>query len=73
LRLCDRVVLVMSIKYAQRRPLDDIAAQLGARERLTRAALLHLELRGYVRRWDDGQWGLTSSGNTRRNKLTATG
>jgi DNA-binding IclR family transcriptional regulator len=66
-----RVVLIMAHKYAQRRSADDLAAQLNLYSDELVDELQVLQRIGYVRRWSDGTWSLTSQGNAKRNQLTA--
>jgi DNA-binding IclR family transcriptional regulator len=67
----DRIVFVMSTKYAQRRSADDLAGQLKLMPSTAYSRLASLERRGLVRRWTDGTWNLTPIGNMRRHELTA--
>jgi DNA-binding MarR family transcriptional regulator len=66
-----RVILMMALKYAQRRSAADLAGQIRIDARLVVSELRFLERAGYVRHWPDRTWSLTSLGNTRRNQLTA--
>jgi DNA-binding IclR family transcriptional regulator len=61
----------MAHKYAQRRDVGGLAQQLGLQQQETQDALDQLQRRGLVRRWPDGQWGLTTTGNSLRNRRTA--
>lgn len=66
----DRIVFVMSTKYAQRRSADDLAAQLEIKPVTAYRCLTSLEQRGFTRRWTDGTWSLTTAGNMHRHELT---
>lgn len=70
MKLEDRALIIMAFKYAQRREVEDVAHQLGAGVEDVQDALDQLQRRGLVRRWPDGQWGLSSAGNLERNRLT---
>lgn len=67
----DRLLMMMAVKYAQRRHASDLAHALGLQWAQVLPVLLELEQSGLVCRWSDGQWGLTPAGNVRRNELTA--
>lgn len=67
----ERVVFVMSAKYAQRRSIDDIAGQLGIDNAICLRMMIALRGRGLVRYWPGGEWGLTTTGNAARNRLTS--
>lgn len=66
-----RIIFVMSIKYAQRRSVDNLANQVGLSSDVVLDKLLDLQRRKLVRRWTDGGWGLTQAGNMTRNDLTS--
>lgn len=66
----DRIVFVMSTKYAQRRSADDLAAQLEIKPVTAYRCLISLEQHGHTRRWTDGTWSLTCAGNMHRHELT---
>jgi DNA-binding transcriptional regulator LsrR (DeoR family) len=66
----ERIVFVMSIKYAQRRSVESIANQVDLSRDFVLDRLLELQRRYIVRRWTDGGWGLTGTGNMARNRLT---
>jgi hypothetical protein len=68
--LADRIVLTMAAKYAQRRNAENIANEIKMDVRLVISELGGLERLGLVHCWSDGQWGLTSKGNVKRNELT---
>jgi Mn-dependent DtxR family transcriptional regulator len=61
----------MAHKYAQRRSAEDLASQLHLDSNQVAEELQVLQRIGYVRRWSDGTWSLTSQGNAKRNQLTA--
>lgn len=65
------MVFVMSMKYAQRRSIEDVAAQLGIDETTCRRTMIALRCAGLVRWWSSDEWGLTSAGNATRNHLTS--
>jgi predicted transcriptional regulator len=66
----ERLILVMAMKYAQRRSAENLAAQLGLSLQVVVDELKLLDRMNLVHRWSDGRWGLTSAGNIRRNHLT---
>jgi hypothetical protein len=70
LTLADRLVLVMAVKYAQRRSVFDLAKQLYAHPVAVELELKLLDRSYLTRRWTDRRWGLTSAGNLLRNRLT---
>lgn len=71
MNISERIVFVMSIKYAQRRSVESIANQVELSSDVVLGKLLDLQSRKLVRRWTDGGWGLTGTGNMARNRLTS--
>jgi DNA-binding transcriptional regulator LsrR (DeoR family) len=70
MNISERIVFVMSIKYAQRRSVESIANQIELSRDVVLDRLLELQSRKLVRRWTDGGWGLTGTDNMARNRLT---
>jgi hypothetical protein len=58
MNISERIVFVMSIKYAQRRSVESIANQIELSRDVVLDRLLELQSRKLVRRWTDGGWAL---------------
>lgn len=71
MRNSERVVLAMSMKYAQRRDVADVADQLGIDQATCLRTMIALRGAGLVRWWPGDEWGLTSAGNATRNHLSS--
>jgi Mn-dependent DtxR family transcriptional regulator len=69
MNLPEKIIFIMAFKYNQRRSSADILTQLDISLIELEAELDTLRQLGYVHTWKDGTWGLTTSGNMRRNRL----